>query len=84
MPDMNMTIGIRGAVMQRKVGPIATGLFHLFIKPNALPPFENFRFPFGQVATHGKFGFWQIKGLFVVHCIPPEGLLGGKKTSLIK
>ena len=65
VPDMQMPVGIGGAVMQRE------GLAPLFfaqtvVNPDFGPAFQPFRFTFGQTCAHREIGFWQVQCIFVV------------------
>ncbi len=69
--DMRVAVGVGGAVMQDEQGAIRSCFLDLCVKIGLLPATENFRFTLRQIAAHGKLGFRQIEGVFIVHAVPP-------------
>ncbi len=66
---MNVTVGIRRAIMQDK-DRFPFVLFHdLPIQVLFFPRRQRFRFPLRQVCLHGKVRFWQVQSAFVIHQI---------------
>ena len=65
-PEVNVPVGVRGAVVQ-DVRPLLAGcLRHGGVGVDAFPELEHFRLALGEVGLHGKFGVGQMQGLLVV------------------
>ena len=66
MPNVNIAIGVRWAVVQQKGVGIDTLLLQTMIGIKLLPFFEYLRLPVGQARLHRKRSLRQIYGRFVL------------------
>jgi hypothetical protein len=67
MADMDLAVGIGGAVVQHEAGPAGTGRAQLPVEPDPLPMRHEGRLPFGQIGLHGEIGTGQVEGVLVIH-----------------
>ena len=70
MTNVNVAIGIGGAVVQSEVGLLLVRLAKFAVEFQFGPALHDFRFALWQVATHREIGCRKIKRLFVVHIQP--------------
>jgi hypothetical protein len=68
MANMDMTVGVGGAIMQDEGRLTLIGCFDPLVYASLLPFLQNFRFPLWQIAAHRELGIRKIESLFVVHC----------------
>ncbi len=67
MPNVNMPIRIRRAIMKNEQGFSGSRALNLFIQLFLLPPSEQLRLPLREVGFHGEISFRQIESGFVIH-----------------
>jgi len=64
--DMDVAVGIRGAVMQDKAGLVGVLRLQAVIKVKVAPQLEPFRLLRGQAGLHREIGFGQENSVLVV------------------
>jgi hypothetical protein len=65
--NMNVAVGVGGAVMQDKRSlPLIAGN-HRVIQVLVIHRLKHGRLPLGEFSPHGEVGFRQVNGLIVVH-----------------
>ena len=67
VPDVDVTVGVRRAVVQDELGTAGRNLSQLLVALLRLPLGQPARFAPGQIAAHGERGIEQIDGFFQVH-----------------
>ena len=67
MADMDITVGVRWAVMQDKGRALGRSLLNLLIQFVGLELSQHFRFALGQRGLHRKIRLRQVDGVFVIH-----------------
>ena len=66
MPDVDVAVGIRWAVVQDELGPTGTEGADLLVELFFLPGGDPLRLPFGQITPHREGGVGKIQSVFVV------------------
>ena len=69
VPRVNVAVGIGRAVVQNVGGLALVARHNPFVELHLFPLFQNQGLFLGQPGPHGKFGFRQIDGGVVVHCL---------------
>ena len=66
MPDMDLAIGIRRAVMQHELVTAGAGLADLAVQTLVLPALQHLRFPLRQIGLHRECGVGKIQRVLVI------------------
>ncbi len=66
MADMDIAIGVRGAIMQNEFGAARGHFPHLRLQIHLFPMSKPLRFTLRQISLHGKGGAGKIQRLFVI------------------
>ena len=66
MADVNITIGIRRAVVQHEARTAATRFTDALVETTLLPLGKHFRFAFRQIAAHREWRIREVQGAFVI------------------
>ena len=64
VPVVDVAVGVRGAVMEYKGGPLLARVFDLAVDVLFLPPLEHLGLALGHLAAHGERGLGEVQGSF--------------------
>jgi hypothetical protein len=73
--DMDLAVGVRGAVVQHKLRFAGAHVAQLFVNAFVVPLLDPAGFAFGQVAAHGERGVGQVQGAAVIGFVVGHGML---------